>query len=79
MFSFYRLQSGVSEINNLDSQKFPLILNRVSLCIQNKFDDLKVFSNEEEEKLTSTLGINQKQLRLVLDCSTLILKQVSKA
>ncbi|XP_054288133.1 COMM domain-containing protein 10 [Macrosteles quadrilineatus] len=71
------LQSGVGVINNIDSQKFPLILNRVSQCIQNNSDDLKPFSKDEEDKLVSTLGITPKELKLVLDCSTLILKQAA--
>uniref|UniRef100_A0A1B6JP07 COMM domain-containing protein n=1 Tax=Homalodisca liturata TaxID=320908 RepID=A0A1B6JP07_9HEMI len=71
------LQSGIDVINTVDSQKFPLVLNRVAQCIQTKSDDLKPFSTEEVERLSTTLSISQSELQLMLDCSTLILKQAA--
>lgn len=46
--------------------------------IQKCSEDYKPFSDEEREKLSSALSINDTDLKLMLDCSTLILKQVTQ-
>uniref|UniRef100_A0A1B6M6W4 COMM domain-containing protein n=1 Tax=Graphocephala atropunctata TaxID=36148 RepID=A0A1B6M6W4_9HEMI len=71
------LQSGIDIINAIDSQKFRLVLNRVAQCIQTKTEDLKPFSSEEEEKLSTTLSVSRAELQSMLNCSTLILKQAA--
>lgn len=71
------LQKGVAIINNADSQKFLLLLNRIGQSLQSDKDATKPFSDEEQEKLLVTFSVDQADLSLMLDSAVLILTQAA--
>lgn len=70
------MKAGIDVINNIDTQKFPLVLNRVAQSMQNRTDIYKPFSEEDKDRLATALNVSQPDLELMLDCSTFILQQV---
>uniref|UniRef100_A0A1B6EFT5 COMM domain-containing protein n=1 Tax=Clastoptera arizonana TaxID=38151 RepID=A0A1B6EFT5_9HEMI len=71
------LQRGVDVINKVDTKKLVLVLKRIVQSIQACSDEYKPFNDDEEEKLLCTLNIDQTELSLLLDTSTLILTQAA--
>lgn len=71
------LRRAVDLINNLDASKFPLLLNRITQAMQNGATNEKAFSNEEEEKLQVSLGLQRSDLKLLLESTTFIIEQAA--
>lgn len=73
------LLEGVELINGIEEKKFPLVLNRIAQTIQNSTEEFCPFTDEEEDKLLSTLtGVESKNdLKTILDVSAYILLQAA--
>jgi hypothetical protein len=76
-FFDFSLKKAVDIINSLDASKFPLLLNRITQAMQTGTNNEKAFSVEEEEKLQVSLGLQQSDLKLLLESTTFIIEQVS--
>ncbi|GLG99422.1 hypothetical protein R5R35_011088 [Gryllus longicercus] len=72
-----RLQRAVEIINNLDSSKFPLLLNRIAQALQAGSGGGKVFTDEEEEKLQASLNLDHDSLKLLLESTSYIIEQAA--
>ena len=73
----FRLQRAINIVNSLDESKFPLLLSRITQAMQVGATNEKAFSNEEEEKLQVSLGLEKEDLKLLLESTTFIIEQVS--
>ncbi|XP_015596638.1 COMM domain-containing protein 10 isoform X2 [Cephus cinctus] len=71
-----RLKKGLKIIDRVDSGKFRLLVNRICQSLQSG-SNTKVFSAEEEEKLSISLDLNKDDLSLLLDTVTLIYTQAA--
>ncbi|XP_069694216.1 COMM domain-containing protein 10 isoform X2 [Periplaneta americana] len=71
------LKRCVDIINSLDASKFPLLLNRITQAMQASPTNEKAFSNEEEEKLQLSLGLEKQDLQLLLESTTFIIEQAA--
>lgn len=77
MFPFsVRLEEGLKIVNNVDSSKFRLFVNRICQALQSNIDT-KVFNVEEEEKLLVSLNLRRDQLTLLLETVRLIYMQAA--
>ncbi|WAR28461.1 COMDA-like protein [Mya arenaria] len=68
------IRKAVSIINNLDGSKFPLLLSRILQKLHMK--DERTFSEEEEERLQSTLSLEVTDLELLLQTLEFFLQQL---
>ncbi|XP_062583173.1 COMM domain-containing protein 10-like, partial [Saccostrea cucullata] len=66
---------AVVHINELDISKFPLLLTRILSKLHLK--DERTFSEEEEEKLQSSLSLSDTDLELVIHTLEFILHQAA--
>ncbi|KAG8226991.1 hypothetical protein J437_LFUL000296 [Ladona fulva] len=64
-------------IDSIKSSKFPLLLDRIAKKLEENDFKTKLFSEEEEEKLVLSLGIDKESLTLVLDSSVNIFEQAA--
>ncbi|XP_052784943.1 COMM domain-containing protein 10-like [Mya arenaria] len=69
------IRKAVSIINNLDGSKFPLLLSRILQKLHMK--DERTFSEEEEERLQSTLSLEVTDLELLLQTLEFFLQQAA--
>ncbi|XP_014244390.1 COMM domain-containing protein 10 [Cimex lectularius] len=69
------IQQGVEIINNVDSKKYQLLLQRVVQEMLINQDSYKPFTDEEEEKLLASLSLDRKELELLIYTSIIILNQ----
>ncbi|XP_052216689.1 COMM domain-containing protein 10-like isoform X2 [Dreissena polymorpha] len=69
------IKKAVALINKLDDGKFRLVLSRIMQRLHLK--DERTFSEEEEEKLQQTLGIDGPELELVLQTLEFLLQQAA--
>ncbi|XP_062571920.1 COMM domain-containing protein 10-like, partial [Saccostrea cucullata] len=67
------IKRAVVNINELDISKFPLLLTRILSKLHLK--DERTFSEEEEEKLQSSLSLSDTELELVIHTLEFILHQ----
>mmetsp|Transcript_17604 Transcript_17604/g.42968 ORF Transcript_17604/g.42968 Transcript_17604/m.42968 type:complete len:211 (-) Transcript_17604:161-793(-) len=76
MFSLTkRLKEAVALTNKLDQKRFPKVLGRV---IQKQGDQSgKIFTEEEEEQLSSILGLEKSELDKVLSLSKYVFEQAA--
>lgn len=80
MFHFtFSLKRAVDIINNLEASKFPLLLSRIAQAMQTAVPNEKAFSSEEEEKLQVSLGLEQSDVKLLLESTTFIIEQVQSS
>ncbi|XP_065336905.1 uncharacterized protein Vlet [Cloeon dipterum] len=63
-------------INSVDSSKFPLLVTRLAHGMQVS-EKTEVFSQDELIKLESSLGLEEKDLKILLDSINLILTQAA--
>ncbi|KAL2735325.1 COMM domain-containing protein 10-like isoform X1 [Vespula squamosa] len=70
------LQQGLKIVNRIDNGKFRLLVNRICQNLQST-NNVKPFSEEEEEKLLISLELNKEELTFLLDAVTLIYKQAA--
>ncbi|XP_034242360.1 COMM domain-containing protein 10 [Thrips palmi] len=72
-----KFQKGVTLINSIEPAKLRLLLNRIATFMQR--DSVKgissPFTEDEESKLEKSLGLQLKDVRLVIDTASLILQQ----
>uniref|UniRef100_A0A0A9Z2K1 COMM domain-containing protein 10 n=1 Tax=Lygus hesperus TaxID=30085 RepID=A0A0A9Z2K1_LYGHE len=68
-------QSGLDVINNVDSDKFRLFLNRIAQDIQMNPDSNNPFNEEQEEKLLASLDLDRNQLSVLIQSAIFILRQ----
>ncbi|KAF6209275.1 hypothetical protein GE061_015020 [Apolygus lucorum] len=68
-------QSGLDVINNVDSDKFRLFLNRIAQDIQMNPDSNNPFNEEQEEKLLASLDLDKNQLSVLTQSAIFILRQ----
>mmetsp|Transcript_25423 Transcript_25423/g.27794 ORF Transcript_25423/g.27794 Transcript_25423/m.27794 type:complete len:209 (+) Transcript_25423:57-683(+) len=61
-----RFVQTAATINNIPSDKFPSLVERILKKLHLK--NAKLFSNEEEEGLKELLGLSTQELKMVLDC-----------
>lgn len=69
------IKKAVVLINELDTSKFPLLLTRILSKLHLK--DERTFSEEEEEKLQSSLSLTDGNLELVIHTLEFILHQAA--
>ncbi|XP_061172957.1 COMM domain-containing protein 10-like [Saccostrea echinata] len=69
------IKRAVVHINELDISKFPLLLTRILSKLHLK--DERTFSEEEEEKLQSSLSLSDTDLELVIHTLEFILHQAA--
>ncbi|XP_065944582.1 COMM domain-containing protein 10 [Magallana gigas] len=69
------IKKAVVLINELDTSKFPLLLTRILSKLHLK--DERTFSEEEEEKLESSLSLTDGDLELVIHTLEFILHQAA--
>ncbi|KAL3867481.1 hypothetical protein ACJMK2_044683 [Sinanodonta woodiana] len=69
------IKKAVTLINALDAARFPLILSRILQKIHLK--DERTFSEEEEEKLQTALGLSPPDLELLLQTLEFFLQQAA--
>ncbi|XP_048735076.1 COMM domain-containing protein 10-like isoform X2 [Ostrea edulis] len=69
------IKRAVVHINELDISKFPLLLTRILSKLHLK--DERTFSEEEEEKLQSSLSLSDSDLELVIHTLEFILHQAA--
>lgn len=69
------IKKAVVLINELDTSKFPLLLTRILSKLHLK--DERTFSEEEEEKLQSSLSLTDGDLELVIHTLEFILHQAA--
>ncbi|CAL1546731.1 unnamed protein product [Lymnaea stagnalis] len=69
------IKRAVVLINELDINKFPLLLSRIMQKLHVKEE--RTFSEEEEEKLQSAFGVSSKDLDLILQTLEFILQQAA--
>lgn len=70
-----RLQEGISLINSTDNGKMNGLLSRIcTALISNRS---QVFTEEEEEKLSSSLGITHDQTKLLIQTVVHIMQQAA--
>ncbi|EDV26314.1 uncharacterized protein TRIADDRAFT_54176 [Trichoplax adhaerens] len=68
------IKGAVSLINQLDTERFPLLLVRILQKLHVK--EGRIFTEEEENKLQTSLGIEEKKdLQLILDILSFIFEQ----
>ncbi|KAJ9578575.1 hypothetical protein L9F63_005203 [Diploptera punctata] len=72
-----RLQKAVKIMNDLDTSKFPLLLSRITQAMQVGKTSEKAFTNEEEEKLQVSLGLEKQDLKLLMESATFIIEQAA--
>ncbi|XP_038077865.1 COMM domain-containing protein 10-like [Patiria miniata] len=70
-----RIKKAVVLINNIDAAKFPRLLSRILQKLHLRDDHS--FSEEEQEKLQVALGLEGKDLQLVLETTSFILEQAA--
>ncbi|KXJ11894.1 COMM domain-containing protein 10 [Exaiptasia diaphana] len=70
-----RLKKAVILINDVDSARFPLLLNRIIQKLHLR--DEKAFSAEEEEKLQAGLSLSVDDLHIVLETCSFIFEQAA--
>ncbi|XP_066994421.2 COMM domain-containing protein 10 [Anabrus simplex] len=71
------LQKAVEIINGLDPAKFRLLLSRITQTMQSGSGNEKPFTTEEEEKLQTSLELDKRELKLLLDSTTFIIEQAA--
>ncbi|XP_031832563.1 COMM domain containing 10 protein valette [Nomia melanderi] len=71
-----RLEQGLKIINQIDNSKFRLLINRICQTLQSSVD-AKIFSEDEEEKLLVSLGLNKDDLVVLLEAIITIYKQAA--
>jgi len=69
------LKKAVQLINSLDTAKFPLLLSRIVQKLHLR--DERAFSEDEEEKLQVSLGLESDDLHIVLETCAFILEQAA--
>ncbi|XP_074663135.1 COMM domain-containing protein 10-like [Tubulanus polymorphus] len=69
------IKKAVSLINGLHDGKFPLLLTRILQKLHEREE--RSFSEEEEEKLESALGLTSQELELVLTTLEFFLQQAA--
>ncbi|XP_059490040.1 COMM domain-containing protein 10 [Neocloeon triangulifer] len=67
---------SIKAINEVESSKFPLLVNRLAHGMQVS-DKTDVFTQEELIKLESSLGVDESGLKSLLDSLNLILTQAA--
>ncbi|XP_077989449.1 COMM domain-containing protein 10-like [Glandiceps talaboti] len=70
-----RIKKAVSLINEVDASKFPRILSRILQKLHLR--DERSFTEDEEEKLQSALGLESDDVHLVLETIAFILEQAA--
>lgn len=60
-------------INTLNADRFPLLLTSLIQKLHNK--NTRLFSEEEEEKLSNMFGLNSKDIKEVLECLSYTFEQ----
>ncbi|XP_071442843.1 COMM domain-containing protein 10 [Hetaerina americana] len=71
------LQSSLPLIDSITSPKFPLLLDRIALKLEENAFKSNPFNNEEEERLVISLGVNKEDLTLILESSVYIFEQAA--
>ncbi|XP_072037978.1 COMM domain-containing protein 10-like [Amphiura filiformis] len=69
------IKRAVSLINDIDASKFPRLLSRILQKLHLR--DERSFTEDEEEKLEGALGIEGRDLQLVLETTAFILEQAA--
>ncbi|XP_065836566.1 COMM domain-containing protein 10-like [Oscarella lobularis] len=69
------LKRAVDLINELDDAKFPSLIARIVQKLHLR--DEKAFSDEEEAKLQAVLGLEAKDLELILETAAFFLEQAA--
>ncbi|XP_070542596.1 COMM domain-containing protein 10-like [Ptychodera flava] len=69
------IKKAVALINEVDAAKFPRILSRVLQKLHLR--DERSFTEDEEEKLQTALGLESKDIQLVLETIAFILEQAA--
>lgn len=73
-----RFQDGLTLINAIEPAKLRLLLNRIATFMQGDTSGKATpFTEEEEAKLEKSLGLELKDVLLVVDTSSLILQQAA--
>lgn len=70
------MEQGLNIVTRVDSSKFRLLVNRICQSLQSSID-VKVFNEEEEEKLLISLDLTKDELILLLDTITSIYTQAA--
>ncbi|XP_066588869.1 COMM domain-containing protein 10 isoform X2 [Prorops nasuta] len=66
-----QLRQGMNIANQVDIGKFRLLISHICQSLQSS-KNLKVFSEEEEEKLLLSLDLNKEDLKILLDTIILV-------
>jgi len=70
-----RFKNAISEINEIDKSRFPLLLTRVAKKTGIKME--KIFSQQEEAQLQEVLKLSSADLSVVLEACTFIFEQAA--
>ncbi|KAF7990075.1 hypothetical protein HCN44_009018 [Aphidius gifuensis] len=71
-----RLEQGLEIVEKIDSGKFRIFVNKICQSFYSSTTG-KIFNTEEEEKLQTSLKIDQDELNLLIDTVTLIYSQAA--
>ncbi|XP_076275965.1 COMM domain containing 10 protein valette isoform X2 [Rhynchophorus ferrugineus] len=69
----FRLQQGISLINNINNKRFELLLPHIL-----NSESADIFSDEELKKLQETLKLNEMELQLMLQSISYLFKHSNK-
>lgn len=61
-----RFAKAVKIINDMDPSKFPLLLNRIAQSMQSDIEKNKPFTDDEEEKLQTSLELEKDDLKILI-------------
>lgn len=61
----------------MDPSKFPLLLNRIAQSMQSDIEKNKPFTDDEEEKLQTSLELEKDDLKILIVSISDIIRNVS--